>query len=483
VLNERIEVIRKALVVLDSLIVVAAFLCSFTLRQILPRIYRLDFFVGRPVTAEPPSSIQEYLVLLFLAVPFWCLVLYWNGAYQNLRTRRRFEIAWSVVRSALFVLVGFGALIFLLNFKFVSRLFFGLFISVSFIFLLIEKLTVFSILQYIRRKGHYFQRVLIVGKGKRAAGMIKRINDHPEWGMRILGMIDDEPGQGPRKMEGIPFLGYLEDLGRILKNETVDQVVFMVPRSRLNFIENAVRECETVGVPARVAMDLFNLNIAKARHQELDGVPFVSFETTVAKESQLFLKRVFDLVLSGIGIVVCLPLFLILGIFIKLTSRGPVFFKQMRAGLNGRQFVLYKFRTMYDGADQQREELEKLNEMDGPTFKIKKDPRITPIGRILRKISFDELPQLFNVFAGHMSLIGPRAMAVYEAEKIKPWQRRRFSMRPGITGLWQVSGRNKLDFDTWMRLDLQYLDNWSIWLDLRILVKTIPAVVFGIGAY
>jgi lipopolysaccharide/colanic/teichoic acid biosynthesis glycosyltransferase len=166
-----------------------------------------------------------------------------------------------------------------------------------------------------------------------------------------------------------------------------------------------------------------------------------------------------------------------------MTSRGPVLFKQSRAGLNGRTFVLYKFRTMYNGADQQRTEMEKFNEMDGPVFKIKKDPRIIPLGRLLRKFSLDELPQLFNVLSGHMSLIGPRALATYEAEKFKPWQRRRQSMRPGLTCLWQIKGRNKVDFAKWMELDLQYLDNWSLWLDLKILVKTIPVVLFGIGAY
>ncbi len=468
---------------LDGLVVAGGFFASFYLRQKIPILYRMDLFPKKEILSEPSSSIDSYLVLLFLAVPLWCLALYLNGMYKPLRTRKMFEVVWTIVKSALFVLVGFGAIIFFMKWKFVSRLFFIIFILVSFLFLLGEKIALFLIMHQIRRRGHNIQRILVVGKGKRASGMIQSINRHSEWGLQIIGVIDDEPGKGPEKVEGVRFVGGLTDLGSVLKNGAVDEVIFVVPRSRLNFIEQAVRECEIVGVKATVAIDLFDLKIAKWRHRELDGIPFVSFETTVANETQLFLKRGLDLFFSTIGIIVGLPIFLMIGLSIKLTSRGPVLFKQVRAGLNGRHFVLYKFRTMFTGADQQRAEIEEFNEMDGPVFKIKSDPRITPFGKILRKFSLDELPQLFNVFAGQMSIIGPRALPIYEVEKIEPWQRRRLSMRPGLTCLWQVCGRNKVDFKKWMELDLEYLDNWSLWLDFKILARTIPVVLFGIGAY
>jgi exopolysaccharide biosynthesis polyprenyl glycosylphosphotransferase len=238
-----------------------------------------------------------------------------------------------------------------------------------------------------------------------------------------------------------------------------------------------------VGVKVVVAMDLFNLKIARARHTDLDGVPFVSFETTVANPWQLIAKRFIDIVLSILGIFLGAPVFLASALAIKMTSKGPIIFKQQRVGLNSRKFILFKFRTMYSGADALRAEMESKNELGGPAFKIKKDPRVTPLGRLLRKFSLDELPQLFNVLAGHMSIIGPRALPTYEVEKIELWQRRRFSMRPGLTCLWQVSGRNKIDFNEWMQLDMQYLDNWSIWLDIKIIARTIPAVFFGTGAY
>jgi exopolysaccharide biosynthesis polyprenyl glycosylphosphotransferase len=481
-LKEKTKVIRKAMLLLDGATVVVSFLFSYILRQKFPNIHRISIFPNRELFSGAPSSMNEYLILLILAVPTWCLILYWNGIYRKMRTRSGFEIVWTIVKSAFFVSVAFGTLIFLLNFKFVSRLFFIIFISICFLLITAEKMMIFLLMHFIRKRGHNIQRILVVGKGKRAISTIQKIKGHPEWGLRVLGAIDDEPGKGPAEISNVHFLGNLNDLASILKKEAIDEVFFVVPRSRLNFIEKAVGECEIVGIKATVAMDLFNLKLAKCRQIELDGIPFVSFETNVAKEGHLFIKRTFDLLVSGIGIAFGLPIFLIIGALIKLTSRGPILFKQARAGLNSREFVLYKFRTMYDGAELKRMEMQAQNEMDGPVFKIKHDPRITPVGRVLRKYSLDELPQLFNVIAGHMSLIGPRALPIYEIEKFEPWQRRRLSMRPGLTCLWQIGGRNKIDFTRWMELDLQYLDSWSIWLDLKIFLKTIPAVLFGTGA-
>ena len=208
----------------------------------------------------------------------------------------------------------------------------------------------------------------------------------------------------------------------------------------------------------------------------------ISFETTVTDEFQLFIKRAFDVIVSSIGLIVLSPVLLLVAIVIKVTSPGPALFAQQRMGVNGRKFTLYKFRTMRKDAHERRAEVEKLNEMDGPVFKIKNDPRVTPVGRFLRKLSIDEFPQIFNVFIGHMSLVGPRPPLSDEVVQYEPWQRRRLSMRPGITCLWQVSGRNKVDFKQWMKLDLEYIDTWSLWLDFKILMKTVPVVLFGIGA-
>jgi len=257
----------------------------------------------------------------------------------------------------------------------------------------------------------------------------------------------------------------------------------VVPRLRLNHIEDAVNACETEGIKATIAVDLFDLKIARVYPTDLDGIPFITFETTVAKDWELFVKRLIDIVISGLGLILLSPLLLIVPILIKLTSPGPALFKQNRLGLNARKFVLYKFRTMYKGAEKELSNANVFNEMNRADFKKNKVKYITPVGRFLRKFSIDELPQLFNVLAGYMSLVGPRPLPVHEVAEFESWQRRRLSMRPGLTCLWQTSGRNKIDYDEWMKLDLKYLDNWSLWRDFRILIKTIPVVLFGIGAY
>jgi exopolysaccharide biosynthesis polyprenyl glycosylphosphotransferase len=409
-------------------------------------------------------------------------MLYAFGMYHSMRTRRLREIVWIIIKSAFFSTLAFGAFLFLFKLTFVSRMFVAIFIVTSFTFILLEKMAVYSFTHYVRKRGYNYRRVLVVGTGRRAANFIEKIQNHLEWGIRIIGAIDDEPGRGVKKVKDIKAIGTIKDMSKILHRHAIDQVVFVVPRLRLSHIEEAIRACEIEGVKATLAVDLFDLKIARVHQTELEGIPLLTFETTVAREWQLFIKRAIDIALSGLGIILLSPLFLIVTVLIKLTSSGPVLFTQKRVGLNGRKFVLYKFRTMYKGADKELSNLRALNEMEGPVFKIKKDPRITPFGKILRKFSIDELPQLFNVFVGHMSLIGPRPPIPEEVHQYETWQRRRLSMRPGITCLWQVNGRNKIDFEEWMKLDLEYLDNWTLLLDFKILVKTIPIVLFGIGA-
>ena len=338
-------------------------------------------------------------------------------------------------------------------------------------------------MRYARKQGYNFRRLLVVGTGKRAADFIEKVKNRSEWGLKILGVVCDEPGRGVKKVRGIDVIGDIKDLPLMLYGRAVDEVVFVVPRSRLNHIEKALYTCETKGVKATVAVDLFNLKLAKSRQTEIDGMPLLTFETTVAREWEFFIKRAIDIILSGFALIILSPVFALTALMVKLTSYGPVLFVQKRVGLNGRTFSLYKFRSMYKKASEKLTELEVMNEMSGPVFKMKQDPRITRVGKFLRKFSIDEFPQFFNVLLGHMSLIGPRPPLPEEVAKYEFWQSRRLSMRPGLTCLWQISGRNKVDFNEWMKLDLRYLDNWSLWLDFKIFVKTIPVVLFGIGGY
>jgi len=482
-LKEKDAVVRKAMILFDAFIVSIAFFLAYFLRQHFRIFYKLDLIPSTQVVSGTIASISDYLVVLFVVVPIWCFMLYLNGMYRAMRTRPFFEIAWIILKSSFFAILAFGTVIFLFKLAFVSRMFFVLFVMASVTFLLLEKIAVFSIMHYARKRGLNYRSLLIVGTGRRAADFINRIQNHQEWGLKIIGAVDDEPGRGIKKVKDIKIIGTLKDISKILHKHAVDEVIFVVPRLRLNHIENAINACETEGIKATIAVDLFDLKIARAHPTDIDGIPLLTFETTVAKEWQLYVKRAMDVAFSGLGIIILSPLLLIVAVLIKLTSSGPVLFKQHRLGLNSRRFVLYKFRTMYKGAQEILSKVENLNEMDGPDFKKKKIHWITPVGRIIRKFSIDEFPQLFNVFVGHMSLIGPRPTVPDEVSLYRSWQRRRFSMKPGITCLWQIRGRNKLGFEEWMKLDLEYLDNWSLWSDFKILIKTIPVVLFGIGAY
>lgn len=482
-LKEREAVIRRVLILLDGCVVVVSFFIAFVLRRHFHIFYRWDLIPSSQIIRDFSVSLNVYFLFLYLAVPLWCVLLYINGMYESLRTRNFWEILWIIVKSSFLGILIFGTIIFIFELRFVSRTFFILFFAVSTVGIFLEKAAIYSVMHSVRRRGYNYRSLLIVGTGPRAARFIRRIKQHPEWGLRILGAVDDEPGRGISSVDGTRVIGTLDDLPDLLHKNPVDEVIFVVPRSRLNYMEEAIYACEIEGIRATIAVDLFDLKLARARLTEIEGIPLLRFQTTVAREGHLFVKRAIDIIVSGASIILLSPFFFITAVLIKLTSSGPVLFRQERLGLNGRRFTLYKFRTMYEGAQKKLTRVNVFKDMDNPSFKKKKMQYMTPVGKLLRKLSIDELPQLFNVFVGHMSLVGPRPSVPEEVKQYRPWQRRRLSMRPGITCLWQMSGRNKLGFEEWVKLDLEYLDNWSLWLDLKILAKTIPVVLLGIGAY
>jgi exopolysaccharide biosynthesis polyprenyl glycosylphosphotransferase len=277
----------------------------------------------------------------------------------------------------------------------------------------------------------------------------------------------------------------LYELGDVLAKEAVDEVFVALPVERYsNIVDGVVQQCEEQGIMVRVRTPMFNLRIARTHIDDLDGVPVISIHSGPQEGWQLFVKRLIDAVGSAFLVILLSPLLLLVSLLIKATSPGPVFFRQERLGLNKRRIKLLKFRTMVPDADKQQRELEHLNEAEGPVFKIKNDPRVTAVGRFLRRFSIDELPQLFNVLTGEMSLVGPRPLPIRDVERIDAqWHKRRFSVKPGLTCLWQVNGRSDVNFERWVRLDLEYIDRWSLGLDMKILAKTIPAVMRGSGAY
>jgi exopolysaccharide biosynthesis polyprenyl glycosylphosphotransferase len=277
----------------------------------------------------------------------------------------------------------------------------------------------------------------------------------------------------------------ISELESVIAREPVDEVFIALPRDKYGpLVEEIVRLCEEQGIIVRVQPELFKLKIARWQFDELDGMPIVTIRSGPPDGWQLIAKRWIDFCGSAVLLFAMAPIFAIVAMLIKLDSPGPIFFRQERVGLNKRRFRLFKFRTMVDGADKQQQMLERLNEAKGPVFKIKDDPRITRMGKLLRRFSIDELPQLFNVLRGEMSLVGPRPLPVRDIERIDiQWHKRRLSMKPGVTCLWQVNGRSDVSFDYWVQMDLEYIDKWSLGLDMKILAKTIPAVLRGSGAY
>jgi exopolysaccharide biosynthesis polyprenyl glycosylphosphotransferase len=326
---------------------------------------------------------------------------------------------------------------------------------------------------------------LILGTNQRAIDFAQRLEESPDRGYRLLGFVDDPwTNLDEFIVSGLPFACDFAALPDYLRRNVVDEVAFYLPlRSYYEYCSQVAAMCEEHGIIMRFASDIFTLKTVQSRPEEVDGSHSIATYIGGRDGWPLVIKRAIDLTLSFTLIVLLSPLLLAVAALIKFTSAGPIFFSQERLGLNKRRFLIYKFRTMIPGAEQRLAELESLNEVSGPVFKIKNDPRITPLGKFLRRTSIDELPQLFNVLKGDMSLVGPRPLPVRDYEGFnQDWQRRRFSIQPGLTCLWQVAGRSSIPFEQWMQLDLQYMDEWSLWLDLKILARTIPAVVKGSGA-
>ena len=341
-------------------------------------------------------------------------------------------------------------------------------------------------LAHIRRRGRNLRDVLVVGTNPRAVWFAEKMKTKPELGYRIAGFVDDAwAGIEEFRKTDYALVGNLNDFPLLLRDRVVDEVVIGLPiESFYTKISEIVAHCMKQGIIIRLVSEIFNPTLAKLRTEEFEDSSIITFYTGGMHGWPVLVKRALDLSLSVVLLIILAPLFLVTALLIKATSPGSVFFIQERVGLNKRKFHLYKFRTMIADAEKKLFELEHLNEVNGPVFKIRNDPRITPIGKFLRMTSMDELPQLINVLKGEMSLVGPRALPVRDCDGFdQDSHRRRFSVRPGITCLWQVNGRSDVPFEKWMELDMQYIDQWSLWLDLKILLRTVPAVLRAYGAH
>ena len=412
-------------------------------------------------------------------------VLVMCNLYESKRLSNRNAEAWDVLRAMAIVTACIWCEAKLFRVPGISNYLFPLFWAIGTLLMLANRMLIRALQGVIRKRGRNLHHVLILGTNPRAVEFARLIEELPERGCNLLGFVDDDwKGMDEFKKTGLPLVCDYEGLPAFLRNNVVDEIAMYLPlRSFYERSAEFALLARQHGILLRLDTDLFNFKFERRHAEYADGVPQIVASSNGIDGWQLLIKRILDFAASLALLIFLSPLFLLVAVLIKLTSPGPVVFAQRRIGLNKRQFVMYKFRTMVPDADQIQAQFAHLNEMSGPVFKIKNDPRITPIGRILRKTSIDELPQLLNVLKGDMSLVGPRALPTRDYEFFdEDWQRRRFSVPPGITCLWQVNGRNSISFEQWMLLDMQYIDRWSLWLDLKILALTIPAVFKGTGA-
>ncbi len=357
----------------------------------------------------------------------------------------------------------------------------AVFFALNIILLALFRFVLASFLCNYRRRGKSNRNVIIIGTGKKAKDMADKIHENIHFGMHIIGFMDYHR-TGLWSYNEIPLIGHPDGLAGIINNNQVDYIIIASENGDLPLTRHAFTIGEEMGVTVCLLSDFYFHPISKASSTSFLDFPAVIYSSTPAVCTQLTLKNCMDALGGFVGVILSIPFALFTAIAIKLEDGGPIFFKQTRSGKNGKPFTLYKFRTMVADAEKLKDKLQSQNEMSGPVFKIKNDPRITNVGAILRKTSIDELPQFLNIMKGEMSLVGPRPPLPSEVIKYDRWQRRKLSVKPGITCLWQVNGRSNIDFEDWMKLDLEYIDNWSLWLDTKILVKTIPAVFKGSGA-
>jgi exopolysaccharide biosynthesis polyprenyl glycosylphosphotransferase len=365
----------------------------------------------------------------------------------------------------------------------ISRPFIALFGVFAWVFLCLFRLNSGGLMQIVRREFGGPHEIMVVGTGKRAQALARKIEESDQHGVRLKGFIADTNTSGPMSIqlnESYP-VHPLSALPRLLEKQVIDEIIFAVNSDRLSELEEAFLMCDEDGVRTRLAIDFFPHVNSQMYLDRLGDAPLLTFSATPVDEVRLLVKRVGDFVIALAGLALLAPFMALIALMIRLTSPGPAIFRQERCGLNGRRFMFYKFRSMCDNAEELRATLEESNERR-TVFKMRNDPRLTPIGRWLRKFSVDELPQLWNVVRGDMALVGPRPPLPDEVVLYERWQRRRLRMRPGLTCLWAISGRDSVDFDTWMKLDMQYIDQWSLALDWKILVRTIPRVLSGKGA-
>jgi exopolysaccharide biosynthesis polyprenyl glycosylphosphotransferase len=471
--------------ILDNALIIAAFFLSYHFRDSIFSLPIVSFFLGRTVSFPVLGAIENYLIILGCSLPLYSALLSIFGAYRSMRFVSYWKLTRIFLVSSLLVFFALGSILFVLKLD-LSRSFIGIFCALSGIGLFLIRIFVLACLRFFRIRGKNYRNLLIVGTGEQARQLYLEISSQPVLGVRIVGFTELDNNETSATYDlGGRIISNRNTFESALKRYAVDEVLFTEVIEKFAQINELAKIAAEEGVRITLAADLFSLNIFKSEISFFGTTPLIHYNPspTAEQSTALAVKRIFDVVVSSILLVVFSPLFIVTALLIKIESSGPIFFRQKRVGLNGRIFVLLKFRSMVENAEEMLGELKSQNEMSGPVFKMKNDPRITQVGRFIRKFSIDELPQLLNVVFGDMSLVGPRPPLPDEVSLYERKHRKRLSMRPGLTCIWQVSGRNDIpDFNRWAELDLEYIDNWSLKFDLLLLIKTIPVVIFGNGA-
>ena len=464
-----------ALVVTDVVLINVAFVLSYHMR------YELQWI--RAVAEAYYVPFEEYVPVALLLTVILLAVFKAEGLYDRRRGTTWLDEIYTIFTSTLIGIAIMIFIFFLYRAHFYSRLIFFYAVLLIGGFLSLSRLVERQIRDHLRRRGVGVDRVLIVGAGVVGKAMMRSILARPELGYRAVGFVDDDPGKQENDIGPFKALGSTADLPVILQEQTVHQVIISLPWMSHRKVLRIIADSEREGVRARFVPDLLQMSLSRVDTDEINGIPLIGMKEPTLKGWRIALKRFTDIAISSAALLILAPLLFLIGVLIKLDSSGSVFFKQTRLGRGGKLFTCYKFRSMTEEAEKELARLTSLNEAKGPIFKIKDDPRRTRLGGTLRRFSLDELPQLINVFRGDMSLVGPRPPLPSEVEQYEDWHHDRLNIPSGITGLWQVMGRSDLSFDEMVMLDLFYAENWALWLDFKIMLRTIPTVLFGRGAY
>jgi exopolysaccharide biosynthesis polyprenyl glycosylphosphotransferase len=465
-----------AVAIADVILINLAVAVAYWLRYGLQWFAAVDEAYFVPYASFIPISLALTVLLLSIYKT--------TGVYNQPRGASWFDEVYRILTgTAVGIILMVFVIVFFFRPLFYSRLVFfyaGILIT---ILLGISRLVKRMVRNELRMRGLGVDRLLIVGAGEVGRTVMRNVVAHPALGYHVVGFVDDDPDKGKTNIGRFEALGSTTNLPRMVKELAIDEVIITLPWMYHRKIVSIIAQCEREQVKVRIVPDIFQMTLSHLDVEDLGGIPMIGVRDISISGSQLLLKRTMDVVISLAGLILLFPFFILIALAIHIDSPGPAVFRQIRVGKNERLFACYKFRSMRQGAEAEQERLQDQNEAHGVFFKIREDPRITRVGRFLRRASIDELPQLFNVLMGHMSVVGPRPATPSEVQRYQPWHKRRLEVAPGITGMWQVSGRSQLTFDEMVLLDLYYIENWSPLLDMQIMLRTIPKVLLGEGAY